>query len=69
MSEENKNSEFSFENESYRKTYWHTCSHILAQAVKRLYPEVKLAIGPPSTRAGTTTWTPLRLHAGDPGEA
>ena len=28
MSEENKNSEFSFENESYRKTYWHTCSHI-----------------------------------------
>ena len=43
---ENKNSEFSFENESYRKTYWHTCSHILAQAVKRLYPEVKLAIGP-----------------------
>ena len=46
MSEENKNSEFSFENESYRKTYWHTCSHILAQAVKRLYPEVMLAIGP-----------------------
>ena len=37
---------FSFENEEYRKTYWHTCSHILAQAVKRLYPEVKLAIGP-----------------------
>ena len=46
MSEENKNSEFSFESESSRKTYWHTCSHILAQAVKRLYPEVKLAIGP-----------------------
>ncbi len=37
---------FSFENEEYRKTYWHTCSHVLAQAVKRLYPEVKLAIGP-----------------------
>ena len=46
MSEENKNSEFSFENESYRKTYWHTCSHVMAQAVKRLWPEVKLAIGP-----------------------
>ena len=29
-------SEFSFENESYLKTYWHTCSHILALAVKRL---------------------------------
>ena len=41
--DENK---YSFENEEYRRTYWHTCSHILAQAVKRLYPEVKLAIGP-----------------------
>lgn len=38
--------EFSFENPDYRKTYWHTCSHILAQAVKRLYPQAKLAIGP-----------------------
>ena len=37
---------YSFENPEYRKTYWHTCSHVLAQAVKRLYPEVKLAIGP-----------------------
>ena len=43
MSDENK---YTFENPEYRKTYWHTCSHILAQAVKRLYPEVKLAIGP-----------------------
>ena len=38
--------EFSFENPEYRKTYWHTCSHVMAQAVKRLWPEVKLAIGP-----------------------
>ena len=43
MSEEN---EYTFENPKYRKTYWHTCSHVLAQAVKRLYPDVKLAIGP-----------------------
>ncbi len=43
MSEENL---YTFENESYRKTYWHTCSHVMAQAVKRLYPGVKLAIGP-----------------------
>ncbi len=43
MSEENL---YTFENEQYRRTYWHTCSHVLAQAVKRLYPEVKLAIGP-----------------------
>ena len=45
MSEEVKN-EFTFENPEYRKTYWHTCSHVMAQAVKRLWPEVKLAIGP-----------------------
>ena len=38
--------QFTFENEQYRRTYWHTCSHILAQAVKRLHPGVKLAIGP-----------------------
>ena len=37
---------FTFENEEYRRTYWHTCSHVLAQAMKRLHPEVKLAIGP-----------------------
>ena len=43
--------EFTFENEEYRQTYWHTCSHIMAQAVKRLWPEVKLAIGP-SIREG-----------------
>lgn len=29
-----------------KKAYWHTTSHILAQAVKRLYPDVKLTIGP-----------------------
>ena len=49
MSEEvkiNEESQYSFENPEYRKTYWHTCSHVLAQAVKRLWPEVKLAIGP-----------------------
>ena len=38
--------EFTFENPEYRRTYWHTCSHIMAQAVKRLWPEVQLAIGP-----------------------
>ena len=49
MSEEvkiNEENQSSFENPEYRKTYWHTCSHVLAQAVKRLWPEVKLAIGP-----------------------
>ena len=35
-----------FDTTDGKKTFWHTASHILAQAVKRLYPEVKLAIGP-----------------------
>ncbi len=43
MAEENL---YTFENPEYRNTYRHTVSHILAQAVKRLHPEVKLAIGP-----------------------
>ncbi len=29
-----------------KKAYWHTTSHIMAQAIKRLFPKVKLAIGP-----------------------
>ena len=33
-------------NEELKKIFWHTTSHILAQAVKRLYPDVKLGIGP-----------------------
>ena len=41
--DENK---YTFENPEFKNTYRHTTSHILAQAVKRLYPEVKLAIGP-----------------------
>ena len=43
MDEKNQ---YTFENPEYKNTYRHTTSHILAQAVKRLYPEVKLAIGP-----------------------
>ncbi|NLP14494.1 MAG: threonine--tRNA ligase [Clostridium sp.] len=35
-----------FEDEGGRDAYRHTSSHIMAQAVKRLYPEAKLAIGP-----------------------
>jgi threonyl-tRNA synthetase len=35
-----------FEDEEGRKVFWHSSSHVMAQAVKRLFPEVKLAIGP-----------------------
>ena len=36
-----------FDSREGREAYWHTSSHILAQAVKELYPEAKLGIGPP----------------------
>ena len=35
-----------FKDEEGRNAYRHTCAHILAQAVKNLYPDAKLAIGP-----------------------
>jgi len=37
----------SFEEPEGREVYWHSSSHLMAQAVKELYPEAKLAIGPP----------------------
>ena len=38
--------EYTFNDKEYRSVYWHTCSHIMAQAAKRLFPNIKLAIGP-----------------------
>lgn len=35
-----------FEDKEGKNVFWHTSSHILAQAIKRLWPEAKLAIGP-----------------------
>ena len=35
-----------FNDEAGKKAYWHTTSHVLAEAVKRLYPDAKLTIGP-----------------------
>ena len=38
---------YTFDNDlEGKKAYWHTTSHIMAQAVKRLFPDAKLAIGP-----------------------
>ena len=37
---------FQDEDEEGKKAYWHTTSHIMAQAIKRLYKDVKLTIGP-----------------------
>jgi len=37
---------FTFEDNKGKDTYRHTCSHVMAQAVKRLYPDTKIAIGP-----------------------
>ena len=38
--------EGNFEEKEVKEAFWHTSAHVLAQAVKRLYPEAKLAIGP-----------------------
>ena len=35
-----------FDSNDGKKAFWHTSSHILAQAIKRLYPDAKLAVGP-----------------------
>lgn len=35
-----------FDSPDGKKAFWHTASHIMAQAVKRLYPDARLAIGP-----------------------
>ena len=35
-----------FDSEEGKKTFWHTASHVLAQAVKHLYPDAKCTIGP-----------------------
>ena len=71
MSEEvkiNEENQFTFENPEYRKTYWHTCSHVLAQAVKRLWPEVKLAIGPSDRQRFLLRYArAVLLHAGEFG--
>ncbi|HPP88461.1 MAG TPA: threonine--tRNA ligase, partial [bacterium] len=36
----------SFDSKEGKEIYWHSSSHLMAQAVKRLYPNAKLAIGP-----------------------
>ena len=38
--------EVNFEEQEGKKAFWHTSAHVLAQAVKRLYPKTKCAIGP-----------------------
>ena len=50
-----------FDEEDGRRTFNHTASHIMAQAVKRLYPQVKLTIGPaPDTLLRVfMAWKPL----------
>lgn len=46
INEDSKLEILTFEDKEGKKLLWHTASHILAQAIKRLYPDVKLAIGP-----------------------
>lgn len=46
ITEDSELSILTFDSDEGKKAFRHTASHILAQAVKRLYPEAKLAIGP-----------------------
>lgn len=46
INEDSTLSLLTFDNEGGKHAFWHTGSHLMAQAVKRLYPEAKLAIGP-----------------------
>lgn len=45
ISSNNEILEGSFEEQWVKEAFWHTSAHVLAQAVKRLYPDVKCAIG------------------------
>ena len=38
--------EINFDNREGKEAFWHTSAHVLAQAVKNLYPDTKCAIGP-----------------------
>lgn len=46
ISDNSEVSALTFESLDGKKVFWHTASHIMAQAIKRLYPDVKLTIGP-----------------------
>ena len=60
---------YTFDNEQYKDAYRHTTSHIMAQAVTRLFPDVRLAIGPSITDGfyydfdSPETFTPETLAA------
>ncbi|MBQ6568670.1 MAG: threonine--tRNA ligase, partial [Clostridia bacterium] len=58
-----------FEHPEGKKTYWHTVSHIMAQAILRLYPDTKLGVGPATDNGffydfdlGGNTFTPDQLE-------
>ena len=46
ISEDSKVELLTFDDEEGKHAFWHSASHVLAQAVKRLYPNAKCAIGP-----------------------
>ena len=54
---------FTFKDEEGRLAYRHTCSHILAQAVRNIYPTVQLAIGPAGEGTVFTTTSSSRRRS------
>jgi threonyl-tRNA synthetase len=47
LSEDGELKILTFEEREGKEVFWHSSAHLMAQAVKRLYPEAKLGIGPP----------------------
>ena len=47
---------YTWNNEEGKKAFWHSSAHLLAQALEKMYPGIKLTIGPVS-------YTHLRAHA------
>ena len=47
LSDDGKINLFTFDDFEGKKSFWHSSSHIMAQVLEELFPEIKLTIGPP----------------------
>lgn len=47
ISEDSEVTIHKFDSKQGEKAFWHTTAHVMAQAIKRIYPETKISIGPP----------------------
>lgn len=47
ISEDSEVTIHKFDSKQGKEAFWHTTAHVMAQAIKRIYPETKISIGPP----------------------